>query len=272
MAQESSSRLTRAATRVVPRLHIPPRWHPFLRLAAVAAIVLVIDEVTGRLTERGGAVDPWIVTAARIASSLLVLRFPLAGFVFALEVDKWDWYWLDAGSRSEQDQALYQRWDKGMDLVTLGAAAFVTWRWRDRVARTFALGMFGWRAIGTVAFVATGQSWLLIAFPNVFESLYLLYMIFVVLSGQTQMLNTRRTAVLVSLAVIVPKVAEEFFLHAFDNRPWTMFDFPLPGPISEAVIWGAAMYALPLLALVVLVSRAHGHPTRGDPEEQVSAV
>ena len=271
MAQESSS-VARDAAPVVPRLRIPQRWQPFLRLAAVAAIVLFVDRVTGYLTDRGGTVDPWIVTAARVASSLLVLRFPLAGFIFALEVDKWDWYWLDAGSRSEQDQALYQRWDKGMDLFTLGAAAFVTLRWRDALARTLALAMFGWRAIGTVAFIVTGQSWLLIAFPNVFESMYLFYMIFCVLSGQHQMLTTKLTALLVSMAVMLPKMAVEVFLHFFDDRPWTMFDWSLPGPFSPAVLWGAAMYAIPLIALVVTVLRAHGRPTRGDPEEQVSAV
>jgi hypothetical protein len=241
-------------------------------LAAVAAIVLVVDAVTGRLTERGGAVDAWIVTAARIASSLLVLRFPLAGFVFALEVDKWDWFWLDAGSRSEQDQALYQRWDKGMDLVTLGAAAFVTLHWRDALARNLALAMFAWRALGTVAFIVTGQSWLLIAFPNVFESMYLFYMVFTVLSGQTLMLTSKRVALVASMAVMLPKMAVEVFLHAFDDRPWTMFDLSFPGPLSEAILWGAAMYAIPLVTLVVLVLRAHGRPTRGDPEEQVSPV
>jgi hypothetical protein len=256
---------------VIPRLRIRPRLVPFVRLGVLAAIVLVGDEATGYFSERGGAIDPWAVTAMRIASSLLVLRFPLAGFIFALEVDKWDWYWLDAGDRSDADQAIYQRWDKVIDLFTLGMAAIVALRWRDALARSIALSAFVWRVVGALAFVVTGQSWLLIAFPNVFESMFLLYMIFRVLSGQSRMITGTMTAVLVSLALIVPKVAEELFLHMFNDRPWTMFE-SLPGPVPDALLWGAAMYTLPAVVLVVLVSRAHGLRTQGDPEEQVSVV
>jgi hypothetical protein len=270
MAQGNTDAM-RDAPPVIPRLRIPSRLVPFVRLVVVAAIVLVGDEATGYFTERGGAIDPWAVTAMRIASSLLVLRFPLAGFIFALEVDKWDWYWLDAGDRSEADQALYQQWDKVMDLFTLGIAAIVALRWRDALARNIALVAFAWRVVGAVAFVVTEQSWLLIAFPNVFESMFLLYMIFRVLSGQTRMLDGRTAAVLVSLALIIPKVAEELFLHMFHDRPWTMFE-SLPGPVPDALLWGAAMYALPAVVLIVLVSKAHGRPTHGDPEQQVSAV
>ena len=42
--------------------------------------------------------------------------------------------------------------------------------------------------------------------------------------------------------------------------------------VLDAWIWGGLLYFLPLLALVMLVTRAHGRATHGDPEAQVSAV
>jgi hypothetical protein len=255
------------------RWRIPARARPFIRLAVVAVFVMVADAVTGQLS-KGGSTFPFpAVTAMRLLSALTVLRYPLAGFVFALEVDKWDWFWLGMADRSEADQDFYQYWDKVVDTVCLGVAAVVVLQWPDRRARLLALSAFAWRSIGVVAAVLVGERWLLIAFPNVFESIFLMYLIFRVVSGHQQMLYSKRGTMLLLLAVLIPKVAVEVFLHALNDRPWHVVSI-LPGALSvvDAWLWGLALYALPLVALILFVRYTRGRATHGDPETEVSAL
>lgn len=255
------------------RLRIPARLRPFLRLAVVALIVVAADTATAQLSRRGGTLDFEPVTVLRIVSALTILRYPLAGFVFSLEVDKWDWFWLGMGDQSDATQEVYQHWDKSVDLICLGIAAIVVVKWPDTRAKVLALGAFAWRSIGLAVYFATDQRWLLIVFPNVFESIFLLYLIFRVLSGHQRMLYSGRAMTLVLLALLIPKVATEVFLHFLNDRPWNRYQL-LSGDLSilDAWIWGGLLYLLPLLALVMLVTHAHGRATHGDPEVQVSAV
>lgn len=252
---------------------IPARLRPFVRLFVVAVIVMLADFATSQLVRQGTRFDFPAVTAVRFVASLLILRYPLAGFIVSLEVDKWDWFWLGMAERSAADQDLYQSWDKSVDLICLAVALIIVLQWPDRRARWLALGAFAWRTVGVVAVLALGHRWLLIVFPNVFESVYLTYMIFRVLSGHQQMLSSLRAMALVGLALLIPKVSTEVFLHALDDRPWHMFTV-LPGGLSvlDAWLWGLALYALPMVALLITMQHANGRATRGDPEAQVSAV
>lgn len=255
------------------RLHIPPRLRPFLRLAIVALIVAAADIATAQLSRRGGTLDFEPVTVLRVLSALTILRYPLAGFVLSLEVDKWDWFWLGMGEQSDAAQEGYQHWDKSVDLICLGIAAIVVLKWPDTRAKVLALCAFAWRSIGLAVYFATDQRWLLIVFPNVFESFFLLYLIFRVLSGHPRMLYSGKAMMLVTLALLIPKVATEVFLHFLNDRPWNRYQL-MPDDLSilDAWIWGGLLYLLPLLALVILVTHAHGRATHGDPEAQVSAV
>ncbi|MGE3855556.1 MAG: hypothetical protein AB7G21_01215 [Dehalococcoidia bacterium] len=258
------------------RTHLPlalstaGRLRPFVRLLLVALIVVAADAATGWMSGHGVVVSAWVVTVARVLSAAVILRYPLAGFVFALEVDKWDWFWLGMPDLSSEDHAWYQQWDKIMDLVSLAAAAFVAWRWVDPIARGLALGMFAYRVVGVALFSVTHERWLLIAFPNVFETMFLLYLIFRVLSGRTEMLHNRATAGLVAVALLIPKVGAEVFLHALESRPWRMWEL-LPWPGLDAWLWGIALYALPFAVLVLLVTLSEGRATRRDPETHLEA-
>lgn len=263
-------------TELVPPTHLPlalstaGRLRPFLRLAAVAVVVLVADALTGTMSKQDVALSAWVVTVARIASAALILRYPLAGFVFALEVDKWDWFWLGMPDLSSADHAWYQEWDKLLDLVVLAAAAAVAWRWVDPLARRVALAMFAYRVIGVALFTVTHERWLLIVFPNVFETMFLLYLVFRVLTGRTEMLHNGVTAAIVAVALLVPKMGTEVFLHALESRPWKMWQL-LPWPGLDAWLWGGALYALPLATLVLLVHASEGRATRRDPETHLEA-
>lgn len=251
-------------------LTAPARVRPLARLIAVGAIVLAADAITGAMSADGVTLSAWVITAIRIASAGVVLRYPLAGFVLALEIDKWDWFWLGMPNLGDEDKAWYQEWDKILDLVTLAAAAFVATKWVDPIARALALGMFAYRLVGVGLFTATHERWLLIAFPNAFETMFLLYLVFRVLTGRTEMIPDRLTAGLVALAVVIPKVGQEVFLHGLEQRPWHMMRL-LPWEGFDAWLWGLGLYALPITALVLLVATSEGRATRRDPETHIEA-
>ena len=87
-----------------------PSWaHPLFRLGLAVALVLAGDRLTALLVGQGWTMGFGLVTVLRVLSALPILRFPLAGFLLALEVDKWDWYWLDAGNRGDKFEQTYQR-------------------------------------------------------------------------------------------------------------------------------------------------------------------
>jgi hypothetical protein len=112
-----------------------------------------------------------VIAAIRVAGSLPVLRWPLAGGILAVLVDLSDLLLrdtLDLGGVGD-----YQALDKWLDLVYLGAFLVVARRWDGRV-RSIAVGLFAYRMVGFVLFELTGARPLLLVFPNVFEFWFLL--------------------------------------------------------------------------------------------------
>ena len=112
-----------------------------------------------------------VIGAIRIAGSLPVLRWPLAGGIVAILVDLSDLLLrdtIDLGGIPD-----YQAFDKWMDQVYLGLFLLVALRWRGP-ERWLAITLYAYRLIGFVAFEATGERALLLVFPNVFEPWFLL--------------------------------------------------------------------------------------------------
>ena len=121
--------------------------------------------------------------------------------------------------------------------------------------RRLAIATFGWRVIGFIIFMATGNEAVLVLFPDVFGKLFLFYLVFRALSRRDLMLRSGVDAVIVLVAVTVPKVAEEYFIHV-GSRPWQTVTL-LPASIStsdrEYWVWMPIMLALPILAMARLL-------------------
>jgi hypothetical protein len=112
-----------------------------------------------------------VIALVRIAGSLPVLRWPLAGGILAILVDLSDLLLmnvLDLGGVPD-----YQRLDKLLDLVYMATFLAVALRWTGP-DRWVSVALFAWRMVGFVAFELTGERALLLVFPNVFEPWFLL--------------------------------------------------------------------------------------------------
>ena len=115
-------------------------------------------------------IEVLVIGLIRIAGSLPVLRWPLAGGLLAIAVDLSDLLLrdvLDLGGIPD-----YQAFDKWIDQVYLGAFLVVALRWAGP-ERAIAVGLYLFRLVGFVAFELTGERALLLLFPNVFELWFL---------------------------------------------------------------------------------------------------
>jgi hypothetical protein len=148
-----------------------------------------------------------VVAAFRIVGSLPVLRWPLAGGLLAIVVDLGDLLLidlLDLGGIPD-----YQALDKWLDQVYLAAFLVVAWRWSDP-ARAIAVALYAFRMVGFVAFEATGERAILLAFPNAFEFWFLL----VAAVGDRSVATWSRWRIVAALAVVTAlKLAHEWALH-----------------------------------------------------------
>ena len=112
-----------------------------------------------------------VIAAIRIAGSLPVLRWPLAGGILAVLVDLSDLLLrdvLDLGGVGD-----YQSLDKWLDQVYMATFLIVALRWAGW-PRRIAVGLYAFRLVGFVAFELTGERAVLLLFPNVFELWFLL--------------------------------------------------------------------------------------------------
>ena len=107
-----------------------------------------------------------LIVVVRVAGSLPVLRWAFAGAVLAIAVDLSDLFIRDLVDLGGIPR--YQTFDKWLDQVYLAAFLAVALRW-EGVPRAVAVALYVWRVPGFLLFEATGERWLLMAFPNVFE-------------------------------------------------------------------------------------------------------
>jgi len=127
---------------------------------------LAAERQTTRHYNPSMTTEMWIIAAVRVAGSLPVLRWPLAGAFIAIFVDLSDLFlrdWIDLGGVKD-----YQRFDKSLDQVYMLTFLLVALRWQA-VPRNIAIALYAFRLVGSIAFEVTGARAVLILFPNAFE-------------------------------------------------------------------------------------------------------
>jgi hypothetical protein len=149
-----------------------------------------------------------LVVAIRLAGSLPVLRWPLAGGLLAILVDLSDLLLFDLlGLWTVVD---YQSFDKVMDLAYMVTFLVVALRWAG-AERGVAAVLFTFRMAGLVAFEATGERAVLLWFPNVFETWFLLVAALYA-AGRRPAWTPARIVVVLAVATAV-KLLHEWALH-----------------------------------------------------------
>jgi hypothetical protein len=164
-----------------------------------------------------------IVIAFRLVIPLSILRWPLAGGIACLLIDAFDVVLVDALA-SALGQPLefgpfYAQLDKWLDTYYLAFEAVVARRWPETALRRATLFLFVWRLIGVLLFEATAYRPLLLAFPNLFENVFLYTLIVRRVAPQLVPRNVRQT-LLVLVVLLIPKLVQEWVLHWEEMHPW----------------------------------------------------
>ncbi len=148
-----------------------------------------------------------VIAAIRIAGSLPVLRWPLAGGLLAVGIDLSDLLLRDALDLGGVGD--YQSLDKWLDQVYLGAFLVVALRWGEP-ARSIAVALYAFRLAGFALFELTGERLLLLVFPNVFEFWFLL----IAAAGPARVAGWSRARIaVVVLALTAIKEVQEWAIH-----------------------------------------------------------
>ena len=149
-----------------------------------------------------------LFAAFRVATSLPVLRWPLAGGLLAIGGDLADLLLrdlVDLGGVGD-----YQLLDKALDQVYMALFLVVALRWQG-VERRVAIGLYLYRLAGSLLFVATGDRAVLFLFPNVFEPWFIVVAAVHHLHRPLRWTPARLAAVLATLTAL--KLVQEWALH-----------------------------------------------------------
>ena len=107
-----------------------------------------------------------LLVLVRLLGAMPVLRWPFYGALVAVLVDQSDLFIMNLVHLGGVDD--YQALDKYLDQACLLTFLIVALRWPAPLS-AISLGLYLYRFVGFVAFEATGERWLLLAFPNFFE-------------------------------------------------------------------------------------------------------
>ena len=149
-----------------------------------------------------------VIAAIRIAGSLPVLRWPLAGGLLAIAIDLSDLLLrdtLDLGGIPD-----YQALDKWLDQVYLATFLIVALRWQG-LERSIAVALYLYRLVGFVLFEITGERSLLLVFPNVFEVWFIVVAAIHAIRPGFQWRHSVLVAVLATCVIV--KEIQEWALH-----------------------------------------------------------
>ncbi len=107
-----------------------------------------------------------IVISVRILGSLPVLKYAFLGSIFAVFIDLSDLFII--GNLDLGGVRNYQEFDKILDLIYMITFLIVSLRW-ERKEKSISIFLFIYRLIGLALFEFTGERYVLLLFPNVFE-------------------------------------------------------------------------------------------------------
>ncbi len=148
-----------------------------------------------------------VFVAFRVATALPVLRWPLAGGLLAIGGDLADLLLRDLLGIGDLD---YQLLDKLLDQVYLVLFLVVALRW-EGVERQVSIVLFSFRLVGSLLFLVGDERLVLLLFPNVFETWFLLVALLHHRQRPVRWTPGRLAVALAGVAAV--KLVQEWALH-----------------------------------------------------------
>jgi hypothetical protein len=162
-----------------------------------------------------------IVIGLRLVIPLMIFRYNLLGGIVAMLLDGADVIIIDLIGLGGFG-GHYHQLDKVLDVYYLSIELLVALRWTNPYTRLPAAALFGFRMVGVVAFEATEARIALFIFPNMFENWWLYCAAVRRFWPRLEPHNTRPVA-FPMLALLVPKMGQEYLLHFAEAQPWSWF-------------------------------------------------
>jgi hypothetical protein len=195
-------------------------FQPRVALGLLAAVALVFSGLL--VLNAAGAVEmsqgETIVIGLRLFTPLLILRFWFAGGIVSMLLDGADVIITDALDRGGFGSH-YAELDKVLDSYYLTLELLVAVGWRNAWARFPAIVLFAYRAVGVVLFEVSDARIFLFIFPNMFENWWV-YTVVVMKWFPRAVPHNMRTVAIPMLALLVPKMGQEYLLHFAEAKPW----------------------------------------------------
>lgn len=187
--------------------------------------------------------------AIRLVTPLLILRMPLLGVVLCSLLDFYDFGVLGVFES-------YQSIDKVLDLYYLSFCLYVSLSWKDVIARKLSIGLFVYRLIGVIVLIFTQQESVLLIFPNLFEMLFLFYVLYVRLTNNNQLFKSWASILPVMFLIFVSKMIQEYGIHYNISNP--AFPLSIVSWIanSPSIIYISILTTPPVAGLLYYVWRA----------------
>jgi len=176
---------------------------------------LFIGKGAGAVTFSTGAL---CIIALRLVAPLLILRWWLVGGLVAMFVDAIDVILIEIiglGGFGEH----YAELDKALDTYYLSLELFVAFGWQNPWARIPTVALFAYRTVGVVLFEIIDARILLFIFPNMFENWWV-YCVVVMKWFPRAVPKDWKTLVIPMVALLIPKMAQEYLLHYAEAEPW----------------------------------------------------
>ena len=169
-----------------------------------------------------------IVLILRLSIPLLIFKNRIAGAIASMVIDMLDVVLVDALQAiplfNEDQEGFgdnYQRFDKWLDMYYLTIEAYITFSWRNKLARNAAIALFIFRFLGIGIFEITGEEFrkLIFFFPNLFENFFLYYIICD--RFWPRLIPKKPSSLLLVLVLLyIHKFFQEYILHYSEIKPW----------------------------------------------------
>jgi hypothetical protein len=192
----------------------------------------------------------------RLCFPFLIFKFPIGATFASVLLDYVDYYFFNVTDPASDVQ--YQFIDKLLDLVFLTCALLYSQSWKERHVRKALRYLYLFRLAGIVIFTLTGQFLALIIFPNIFESLFVFYLVFQKLYPAKKFFISRPIICVTAVLLIIPRILHEIALHlTSESNPLSIL---LAGDVSFSqpqidILW-AAIYVVPAIAAISIRNRS----------------